>query len=78
MDIQEINTNLSLGILDKPGMFPRLNILKKAIFKFQIDFGLTELPKESGILLIRGARQYGKSTWLEQELYKTINVSSRI
>lgn len=73
MDIIEINKNLSLGHVDAPGLFPRLEQLKKSKFQFQIDFGLEQLPKEGGILLIRGARQYGKSTWLEQEIHKTIS-----
>ena len=72
MDLQTINENLSQGEIDKPGIFPHLDQLKNAPYLFQIDFGLRELPIEPGILLIRGARQYGKSTWLEQQIYSTI------
>lgn len=53
-------------------MFPHVAKLEEMPYKFKTDFGLTELPTEPGILLIRGARQYGKSTWLEQEMLKTI------
>ena len=72
MDIKSINQLLADGILDEPGQFPHLEQLKAAPFQFQIDFGLKSLPTESGILLIRGARQYGKSTWLESELKRCI------
>jgi len=72
MDNKEINSYLSQGIIDNPALFPNLTKLKSAPFLFKIDFGLEELPTEPGILLIRGARQYGKSTWLEQQILKTI------
>ena len=69
MDILEINRLLSEGKIDTPRLFPHLDELKLAPFTFRMDFGLEELPLEPGILLIRGARQYGKSTWLEKQLY---------
>lgn len=72
MDIETINQKLSQGEIDIPKMFPHLVRLKEAAYIFKIDFGLTELPTEPGILLIRGARQYGKSTWLEQQILDTI------
>lgn len=72
MDIQTLNKLLAEGTLDKPGQFPHVEQLKDAPFQFQIDFGLKKLPMEGGILLIRGARQYGKSTWLEGEIRNTI------
>jgi len=72
MDISTLNTKLSEGDIGKSGMFPHLDRLKQMKYIFEIDFGLTSLPLEPGILLIRGARQYGKSTWLEQELFNTI------
>jgi len=72
MDIHTINDNLSRGEIDQPRIFPHLDRLKEAPYIFQVDFGLRELPVEPGILLIRGARQYGKSTWLEQQIYLTI------
>lgn len=72
MDIYTLNQHLAAGVVDLPGQFPRLDQLKQAAFTFRIDFGLARLPTEGGILLIRGARQYGKSTWLESEIKKTI------
>lgn len=72
MDINTINIKLSQGEIDHRGVFPHLERLKSMSYVFDIDFGLQELPIEPGILLIRGARQYGKSTWLEQQIYNTI------
>ena len=67
-----INNILANGDIDQPHVFPHLDGLKHNLFIFKMDFGLETLPCNPGILLIRGARQYGKSTWLEQQLYHTI------
>lgn len=72
MDLNDFNLQLLRGDIDEPGVFPHLDSLRKSPFVFSIDFGLPVLPTEPGILLIRGPRQYGKSTWLEQEIYNTI------
>src|SRR3990167_5692711 len=72
MNNQLINTVLAAGNIDQPHIFPHLDWLKESPYVLNMDFGLLELPLEPGILLIRGARQYGKSTWLEQQLYQTI------
>lgn len=72
MDLKEFNSTLARGDINQAGLFPRLDILKTSKYVFTNDFGLACLPKEPGILIIRGPRQYGKSTWLEQEIYKTI------
>ena len=72
MDVNKINQHLLSGQIDERHVFPHLDRLKKVQFNFKVDFGLSTLPKEPGILLIRGARQYGKSTWLESQLYHTI------
>ncbi len=73
MDLKEFNFQLLQGnIGSNSGLFPHLDALREAAFVFDIDFGLPVLPTEPGILLIRGPRQYGKSTWLEQEIKKTI------
>ncbi len=69
MDITTMNEILARGELDTPGLFPRLAQLQASPSIFKMDFGLKTLPLEPGILLIRGARQYGKSTWLKQQLY---------
>lgn len=72
MDNKYLNSLLFQGITDDVGLFPSLDKLKKAPFVFNVSFGLDKLPTDSGILLIRGPRQYGKSTWLEQEVCNTI------
>lgn len=69
-----INEQLIRGEINHGSVFPHLTRLEEKPFIFQIDFGLKELPTEPGILMIRGARQYGKSTWLEQQLKQTIKV----
>ncbi|MFH0919837.1 MAG: AAA family ATPase [Fibrobacterota bacterium] len=65
MNVNEINSALLSGYTEGKGLFPHLERLEKARFRFNMDFGLATLPEEPGILLVRGARQYGKSTWLE-------------
>lgn len=72
MDIETINKNLIEGKLDSKTMFPHLFRLEQLPFVFEIDFGLETLTTEPGILLIRGPRQYGKSTWLESQVAATI------
>lgn len=72
MDNLTINSMLAHGNIDQPHIFPHLDWLRESPYVFEMDFGLRDLPIEPGILLIRGARQYGKSTWLEQQIYKTI------
>lgn len=72
MDLQSINDCLARGDLEHSSLLPRVTRLKTAAFVFEMDFGLAELPIEPGILFIRGARQYGKSTWLEQQIEHTI------
>ena len=72
MNIETLNHALATGNIDQIGLFPHLDQLIHAPYVFDIDFGLKTLPIEPGILLIRGARQYGKSTWLEQALKNTI------
>lgn len=71
MDIDTLNSKLAIGEVDLPSMFPHLAYLEEMPYQFDINFGLTELPTEPGILIIRGARQYGKSTWLEQQVVKS-------
>ena len=70
MDVSHINEALSGGELATPGLFPHLEMLRDTRFVFKVNFGLDELPEEPGLILIRGARQYGKSTWLEGAMRK--------
>ncbi len=67
-----INELLLNGDIDHPSLFPHLTRLQQSPYIFKTEFGLKDLPVEPGIILIRGARQYGKSTWLEQELKKSV------
>jgi len=76
MLVREINEALLAGEWDKPGVFPHLDLLKRSPARLEFDFGL-ELPRDEGILLIRGARQFGKSTWLEQQLHDTLVAHGR-
>lgn len=72
MNVKQINESLLRGDIDKPGVFPHLEILKQARHIFKMDFGLDELPEQPGLILVRGSRQYGKSTWLESRIKKTV------
>jgi len=72
MNVNPLNQALALGEIDRPGLWPRLEALEQRPFAFDIDFGLGELPVAPGIIVIRGARQFGKSTWLDTELKGTI------
>ena len=77
MENKVINQHLIMSETIEEGVLPHLDALKKARFIFEVDFGLPLLPEEPGILLIRGPRQYGKSTWLEQQIAKTISQFGR-
>lgn len=52
--------------------FPHLEQLASQGLVFEVDFGLPVLPTAPGVLSIRGPRQYGKSTWLEQQLRDSV------
>lgn len=68
MDVSQVNEHLLHGRLDATGIFPHLEALARSPFIFRVEFGLPELPRTAGVILVRGPRQYGKSTWLEGEL----------
>lgn len=72
MDNLEINTALSAGDVESPGVLPKVDELREQPFALRVEFGLDELPEAPGLLLIRGARQYGKSTWLQQQIRETV------
>ena len=72
MDIRDVNRLLYEGKTDAAGLLPHLEALKELRYVFEPDFGLKELPEQPGLLLIRGPRQYGKSTWLEAQIKKTV------
>lgn len=72
MNVKEINAALAGGRVDDPRVLPRLSMLSKSPFVFRFQFGLDRLPMEPGIIMIRGPRQYGKSTWLEQRIRESV------
>ena len=71
MNVVERNQLYIKGVHEASGLFPRLEVPPASGF-FNWDFGLPELPREPGIIIIRGPRQYGKSTWLEYQLRETL------
>jgi predicted AAA+ superfamily ATPase len=71
MNVAERNLLYLKGVLEGEGLFPHLEAAPEHGF-FDWDFGLPELPQAPGIIVIRGPRQYGKSTWLESQLRETI------
>ena len=68
MDMREVNAALSAGSISDPGVLPKLDELREQPFVMDTSFGMESLPEAPGLLLIRGARQYGKSTWLQQQI----------
>ncbi len=72
MTTLEMNEALSEGRVGEAGVLPKLDELRQAPVVFRQDFGLDSLPEEPGIILIRGARQYGKSTWLQRMIEQTV------
>jgi len=72
MNNLEINQHLLKGDTQTKGVLPHLDELSSLPFLFHQDFGLPALPMEPGVIMIRGPRQYGKSTWLEQQIKLTI------
>ncbi|MBM3271297.1 MAG: AAA family ATPase, partial [Candidatus Sericytochromatia bacterium] len=72
MDVSTRNRLFSLGDIDRDDVWPRLTEFEAQAATFRFSFGLDTLPEEPGILLVRGPRQYGKSTWLELMLRDTL------
>jgi len=72
MDNLQINQHLISGDIHVPGVLPHWEELKQAPYAFKLDFGLDSLPEEPGLIIVRGPRQYGKSTWLEEQIALTI------
>jgi predicted AAA+ superfamily ATPase len=72
MNVKQVNQALIKGNIGDPRVLPHLTALREAPFVFDFHFGLDELPTLPGILMIRGPRQYGKSTWLEQQIRATV------
>jgi hypothetical protein len=72
VNVDGVNAALSAGDIAAAGLFPHLESLGDAPAVFRVEMGLDGLPTEPGVLLIRGARQYGKSTWLEGAMRDTV------
>ena len=72
MNVKEINRALAAGVVDEHGVLPHAEQLRRVPFVFTFEFGLDALPEEPGVILVRGPRQYGKSTWLEQHIRETV------
>jgi predicted AAA+ superfamily ATPase len=71
MNVDGRNQLYLKGITEAEGLFPHLEEAPASGF-FGWDFGLPELPEAPGIIVIRGPRQFGKSTWLEFQLRDTL------
>lgn len=72
MDVNKRNSLFSKGEIDRDDLWPKITEYRDQPCTFRFNFGLDELPTEPGIILIRGPRQFGKSTWLELELRHTL------
>lgn len=72
MDVNERNRRFAAGEIGSQDLWPKITEYEEQPRTFRFVFGLDELPEEPGIILIRGPRQYGKSTWLELELRETL------
>ncbi len=77
MDVNTRNRLFSSGEIDREDLWPKITEYQEQPRTFRFSFGLDALPKESGVILIRGPRQYGKSTWLELQLRETLEDAGR-
>lgn len=67
-----MNDLLARGEIEREDMWPRIAEYESKAAPFLFEFGLDELPREPGVIGVRGPRQYGKSTWLDIELRATV------
>lgn len=58
--------------IDRDDLWPKIKEYESRRFQFRWEFGLDKLPMSPGLITIRGARQIGKSTWLEFKLLDTL------
>lgn len=68
MNVNQLNELLARGEVDREDMWPRIVEYESKAEPFLFEFGLRQLPLEPGLIIVRGPRQYGKSTWLDLEL----------
>lgn len=71
MNVQQINHSLIQPNSPIDEILPKVRKLKSEPLQFVFEFGLDSLPVEGGVIFVRGARQLGKSTWLEQNLSRS-------
>jgi predicted AAA+ superfamily ATPase len=72
MDVNSRNRLFSIGDIDREDLWPKIAEFEAQPCTFQFSFGLDHLPEEPGVILIRGPRQFGKSTWLELQLREAL------
>jgi len=72
VNVDERNQLFLLGKIDRDDLWPKVKEYEDQSFQFRWEFGLEEIPQSPGVITIRGARQTGKSTWLELKLLDTL------
>lgn len=72
MNVDERNQHFLSGKVDRDDLWPKVTEYEDRRFQFRWEFGLDELPRNAGLITIRGPRQSGKSTWLELKLLSTL------
>lgn len=74
MNSKERNKLLFQGEIDRDDVLPKYSEYSQSRnpFFFELPVEIQELPLEPGLLFIRGPRQYGKSSWLENSIRETI------
>lgn len=72
MNVSQFNALLQGGEIEREDMWPRLAEYESSLNPFFFEIGFRDLPKEPGVILLRGPRQYGKSTWMDLQIRDTI------
>lgn len=73
MNVNEKNKYLLERNHEFMDFWPKIREYSESRNPFFFEFALgRELPKEPGLIIIRGARQYGKSTWIDLCIRDTV------
>lgn len=72
MNVDERNRLFLTSSLERDDLWPKIKEYEGRRFQFRWEFGLDVLPEQPGVIIIRGPRQSGKSTWLELQLLDTL------
>lgn len=72
MPTSSLNDALLQAVDDVARHLPHVAALHGSGPVFRFEFGLDRLPTEPGVIIVRGPRRYGKSTWLEQQVLATV------